>query len=115
MANLSLPPRGKTGAEVGLGPRGEDDGAILLTTVGKGKGKRGRAADDHAVLVVLGAVARAHELVRGLVPGHDAAKVSAHSVHAEVSKLAILLRGTANVTASEQMHQTRLVNLTVFL
>ncbi len=35
-----------------------------------------------AVLVVLRAVARAHELVSGLVPGHNAAQMGAHRIHA---------------------------------
>merc|ERR1719478_1162014 len=49
------------------------------------------AADNLALEVVLGAVARAHELVLGLVPGDDAAKVGAHGVHTVVSEGAIVL------------------------
>ena len=44
-----------------------------------------------AVLVVLRAVAGAAELVRRLVPGHNAAQVRAHSVDAEGLKGAVLL------------------------
>ena len=33
-----------------------------------------------AILVVLGAVARAHELIGGLVPGNDAAKMGANGI-----------------------------------
>ncbi len=45
------------------------------------------ASQNLAVLVVLGTVARAHELVGGLVPGNDAAQMGAHSVHAYKQQL----------------------------
>ena len=72
----------RTGAEVGLGPGRERHLAVSVVHVSERERERGRAAHDLALVVVLRAVARAHELVLGLVPRHDAAKVGAHSVEA---------------------------------
>jgi len=55
------------------------------------EGKRRGAADHLALVVVLGAVARALELVLRLVPGHDAAEVRAHRVDAVVLDGAVIL------------------------
>ena len=59
--------------------------------MGEGQGKRSRTANHLPVGVVLGAVARALELVLGLVPRDDAAQVRAHSVQPEVREGTILL------------------------
>ena len=95
-ANLAnyrlLPPGLEAGAEVSLGPAGEhDDISIVDVGVREGEGQ-GRGAADHLTLVVvLGAVARALELVLGFVPGHDAAEVGAHGVEAVVLDAAVIL------------------------
>merc|ERR1712100_529986 len=75
LAHRLLPPGLEAGAEVGLGPgREHDDVRLVDVGVREGEGE-GRGAADHLTLVVvLGAVARALELVLSLVPGHDAAK-----------------------------------------
>merc|ERR1711966_257432 len=65
----------------------------------------GGAAHDLAVLVVLGTVARAAELVSGLVPGHHAAKVSAHSVDAEILQGVVLLGDEVGGITLEALHQ----------
>merc|ERR1719183_1133910 len=71
------------GAEVGLGPGGEHDLAVLgHVTVGKGEGKGSGAANDGTGGGVLGSVAGAHELVVGGGPRDDAAKVGADGVEA---------------------------------
>ena len=92
LANRLLPPGLEAGAEVGLGPGGEHDDVRLVDVgVREGEGE-GRGAADHLTLVVvLGAVARALELVLSLVPGHDAAKVGAHGVEAVVLDGAVIL------------------------
>ena len=78
-----VPPAGSVGTEVGLGPGGEHDLAILgNVAVGKGEGKGGGTADDGTGGGVLGSVAGAHELVVGSGPRDDAAKVGADSVEA---------------------------------
>lgn len=90
--NRLLPPGLEAGAEVSLGPAGEhDDISIVDVGVREGEGQ-GRGAADHLTLVVvLGAVARALELVLGFVPGHDAAEVGAHGVEAVVLDGAVIL------------------------
>ena len=90
--NRLLPPGLEAGAEVSLGPAGEHDD-ISLVDVGVREGEgQGRGAADHLTLVVvLGAVARALELVLGFVPGHDAAEVGAHGVEAVVLDAAVIL------------------------
>ena len=92
LANRLLPPGLEAGAEVGLGPAGEHDD-ISLVDVGVREGEgQGRGAADHLTLVVvLGAVARALELVLSLVPGHDAAEVGAHGVEAVILDGAVIL------------------------
>lgn len=91
-ANRLLPPGLEAGAEVGLGPGGEHDDVRLVDVgVREGEGE-GRGAADHLTLVVvLGAVARALELVLSLVPGHDASEVGAHGVEAVVLDGAVIL------------------------
>ena len=59
--------------------------------MGEGQGKRSRTANHLPGGVVLGAVARALELVLGLVPRDDAAQVRANSVQPEVREGTILL------------------------
>mmetsp|Transcript_26622 Transcript_26622/g.83302 ORF Transcript_26622/g.83302 Transcript_26622/m.83302 type:complete len:348 (-) Transcript_26622:187-1230(-) len=100
-----LPPRGLAGAEVGLRPRGEDDLAILVLDVGEGEGERGRAAHDLALLVVLGAVARAHELALGGVPGHDAAEVGAHGGEAVVLERLVVVHDEVGGVTLEALHE----------
>ena len=92
LAHRLLPPGLEAGAEVGLGPgREHDDVRLVDVGVREGEGE-GRGAADHLTLVVvLGAVARALELVLSLVPGHDAAKVGAHGVEAVVLDGAVIL------------------------
>ncbi len=80
-----------TGTEVSLGPGRENNLAVRLATLGKGKREGGRAADNLAVLVVLAAVAGAAELVGRLVPGHNAAQVSANSVDTELLELLVVV------------------------
>ena len=82
--NGSLPPRVKASAEVLLRPWAQGQLAINGGGVSQGQGKWGRAAHHLAVLIVLGAMAWAAELVGGLVPWHDAAKVSAHRQESKV-------------------------------
>ena len=78
-----VPPAFSVGTEVGLGPGGEHDLAILGdVAVGKGEGKGGGTADDGTGGGVLGSVAGAHELVVGSGPRDDAAKVGADGVEA---------------------------------
>jgi len=81
---LVVPPLLKASAEVILVPLEQLDVAAGGGGVGKGQRQRSWPVDDHAVGVVLGAVAWAHELVVGLGPWDDAAKVSAHSIAGEV-------------------------------
>ena len=50
-----------------------------------------RATHNLALVVVLGTVAWAHELVLSRVPGHDAAKMGADSVHTIVGEGAVVL------------------------
>lgn len=45
-ARLGLPPGGVAVTEVGLGPGGEDDGAVHGRALGKSKGQGGGAADN---------------------------------------------------------------------
>ena len=62
----SLPPRVKAGAEVLLSPWAQGQLALNGGGVSQGQGQWGRATHHLAVLVVLGAMARAAELVGGL-------------------------------------------------
>jgi len=68
--------------------------------VSKSEGERSGATHHLALEVVLGAVARAHELVLGLIPGHDTSKVSAHSVDTIVldSRVVILDNQVGGIT-----------------
>ncbi len=81
-------------------------------SVGGGWGGAGdrseRRASDAAThartgLVVLGAVARAHELVLGLVPGHDAAEVRADGVEAVLLDGLVLLHDQVRRVALEAL------------
>ena len=78
VSRSSLPPRVLAGAEVLLGPRAQCQVAVQGSGVSQGQGKWSRATYNLAILIVLGSVARAAELVGSLVPRHHAAKVSAH-------------------------------------
>lgn len=63
-----LPPGVEAGAEVGLGPGGEEHHVAGVNGgVGEGEGEGGGAADDLALVIVLGTVARALELVLSLM------------------------------------------------
>jgi hypothetical protein len=106
-AALCLPPGILAGPEVGLHPRDEEDLAVVDVGVNQGQrlqeqqwrygfssfemggwGNRGvrssyqrsRPTDDLALVVVLGSVAGAEELVLGGVPRHDASQVGADGV-----------------------------------
>jgi hypothetical protein len=58
--NLCLPPRSLASSEISFRPRLEENLALRGGLyVGKGQGKRSRAADDLALLVVLRSMARA--------------------------------------------------------
>ena len=60
----SLPVRFKASPKVGLGPRRELNGVVIVDiSVRERQRQRRRPADDFAIHVVLGAVAGAHELV----------------------------------------------------
>ena len=76
----------------------------------QGQGQWGRATHHLAVLVVLGAMARAAELVGGLVPWNDATKVSAHGQESEVLDV---VRGGDQVEglALQSLHQLTVVVL----
>ena len=51
-----VPPWLQSSAEVGLSPVGQDDLVTLLLQDSEGQGQRGRAADNHAGGVILGAM-----------------------------------------------------------
>ena len=53
--------------------------------------QRSRSSDNTTLAVVLGAVARADELVLRLVPRHDAPEVSAHRVDPVRRKCVVVL------------------------
>lgn len=106
----SLPPRVKASAEVLLSPWAQSQLALQGGGVSQGQGKWGRAAHHLAVLIVLGSMARAAELVGSLVPGHDAAKVSAHGQECEV--LDVVSSGDEVVRLTLQsLHQLTVVVL----
>ena len=67
--------------------------------------QRRRAAHDLARLVVLRAVAGAHELVRGLVPRHDAAQVRADGVDAVVADLLVVVDNQVGRVALEALDE----------
>ena len=106
----SLPPRVKAGAEVLLSPWAQGQLALNGGGVSQGQGQWGRATHHLAVLVVLGAMARAAELVGGLVPWNDATKVSAHGQESEVLDV---VRGGDQVEglALQSLHQLTVVVL----
>mmetsp|Transcript_89274 Transcript_89274/g.277603 ORF Transcript_89274/g.277603 Transcript_89274/m.277603 type:complete len:263 (+) Transcript_89274:164-952(+) len=109
-----VPPRLEACAEVRLRPGRHGDGAGLLDLdVRQGQGQRRGAADNLAVLVVLGAVARADELVRGPDPRHDAAQVRAHGVDAKVLD-AVLGGDEVGGFAPEPLHELTVVWLVGF-
>ena len=86
-----LPPGLEAGAEVGLGPGGEDDGVGLVDLgVREGEGE-GAGRGSPYPRCCTGRIRGALELVLSLVPGHDAAKVSAHSVDAVLLDGAVVL------------------------
>mmetsp|Transcript_28493 Transcript_28493/g.70224 ORF Transcript_28493/g.70224 Transcript_28493/m.70224 type:complete len:254 (+) Transcript_28493:229-990(+) len=105
-AHHLLPPGGDAGAEVRLGPGGEDDGVVGVDLgVRQSQGQRRRPADHLALVVVLGPVARALELVLRLVPGHDAAEVGAHGVQAVVLDGAVVLHDDVRGVTLEALGQ----------
>lgn len=53
--------------------------------------QRSRSSNNFALVVVLRSVARAHELVLGLVPWHDTTKVGAHGVDAICGQCSVVL------------------------
>ena len=56
---LRLPPWGFSGTEICFGPWFQDNFIVgICLDVGEGKGERGRATNDLAVLVILRSVAR---------------------------------------------------------
>ena len=57
----------------------------------EGKAQRSWSSNDHAVLIILRAMARAHELVGSAVPGHNTAEMGADGVDREVLELAVLV------------------------
>lgn len=75
-----FPPWVLAGPEVGLDPRDEDDLAIINVSMNQGQRQGSRSTDNLALVVVLGSMARAKELVLGGVKRHDAAKVGADRV-----------------------------------
>ena len=106
----SLPPRVKASAEVLLSPWAQSQLAVHGGGVSQGQGKWGRATHHLALLIVLGSMARAAELVGSLVPGHDAAKVSAHGQECEV--LDVVRSGDEVVRLTLQsLHQLTVVVL----
>ena len=106
----SLPPRVKASAEVLLSPWAQSQLAVHGGGVSQGQGKWGRATHHLALLIVLGSMARAAELVGSLVPGHDAAKVSAHGQECEV--LDVVRSGDEVVRLTLQsLHQLAVVVL----
>ena len=98
-----VPPALSVGAEVGLGPGGEHDLAVLgHVAVGKGEGKGSGAANDGTGGGVLGSVAGAHELVVGGGPRDDAAKVGADGVEAVGLKGLVILDDKVTVGAEKK-------------
>lgn len=85
---LEVPPWIAAGAEVLLLPALQDDivGLIKLDVL-QGEGQGCRAARDGAVRGILGAVARALELVLSLVPRHDTSQMGAHGVECKVLEI----------------------------
>ncbi|OUS42331.1 hypothetical protein BE221DRAFT_62951, partial [Ostreococcus tauri] len=80
-----LPPRLKSRSKILLRPRGEGNRVVAVNDdVRESQGERSRTADHLTVGIVLGAVARALELVLSLVPRDDATQVRAHRVQAEI-------------------------------
>lgn len=109
-----LPPGLQARAEVRLGPRAEEHHVVADLGVGERERQRRRAAHLLARRVVLGAVARAHELVLGLVPRHDAAQVRADGVEAVLLDLAALGHDQVGRVALEALRElagSRLVRL----
>ena len=110
LSQNSLPPRVKASAEVLLSPWAQSQLAVHGGGVSQGQGKWGRATHHLALLIVLGSMARAAELVGSLVPGHDAAKVSAHGQECEV--LDVVRSGDEVVRLTLQsLHQLAVVVL----
>merc|ERR1719276_377564 len=105
------PPRVKASAEVGLSPGAERDLALSIVDVGEGEGERSRATDDLALVVVLRAVARAHEFVLGLVPRDDAAEVGADRDEAVVRDGLVLLNDEVSGVALEALDELALADL----
>mmetsp|Transcript_17756 Transcript_17756/g.28675 ORF Transcript_17756/g.28675 Transcript_17756/m.28675 type:complete len:234 (+) Transcript_17756:218-919(+) len=87
-----VPPSLSSGTEVILGPRREHDLAIVgNVTVGKSERKRSRSTDNGSIRSVLRSVARAHELVVGRRPWHNASQVSADGIQTVVFEGLVLL------------------------
>lgn len=109
-----LPPGLQARAEVRLGPGAEEHHVIVDLRVRERERQRRRAAHLLARRIVLRAVARAHELVLGLVPRHDAPEVRADGVEAVLLDLARLghdqVRGVA-LEALRELAGSRLVRL----
>ena len=57
----------------------------------EGEAQRSWSSNDLAVLVILRAVTRAHELVGSTIPGNDTAEMGTNGVDSEVLELAVLV------------------------
>ena len=79
--------------------------------MGKGKGEGCGATDDVAIRGILGAMARAHELVVGSRPRNDATKMGAHSVQAVCLKGLVLLDDEVAVEKARDGGNEKFVNV----
>lgn len=84
-----LPPWLKTSTEVSLGPWREGHHVLCDVAVGKGKGEWSWSTHHLTLVIVLGSVAWAHELVLCGVPWNDASQVGAHSVQSILFNLSL--------------------------
>lgn len=100
-----LPPGLQARAEVRLGPRAEEHHVVGDLRVRERERQRRRAAHLLARRVVLRAVARAHELVLGLVPRHDAPEVRADGVEAVLLDLAAVGHDEVGRVALEALRE----------
>lgn len=104
-APASLPPRRLACPEVGVRPRRHHHFAVNLREPREGKRKRGGATDDLASRIVLRAVTRAHVLVGGAIPRHDASEVRADGVYRVQLQASIFLDDEVVGVALQTLHQ----------
>lgn len=90
--NLEIPPGSTTGTEVFLLPALQHDIArVVLFDMFQCEWQRGGPANDSAGRCVLRSVARAHELILGLVPRDDTSQMGAHSVEGVILEIRLII------------------------